>query len=78
MDYRVLAETSSGLSMRPTSHATSQEALAKAIELMAQGLAKVVIVDSDGRRWTAAEFATELNDAADLSFERDDYCDWRR
>ena len=81
MTYRVVAETSSGFRFPPSAHETPQQALAKAIELMTQALADVHVVDPDGRRWSPAEFARELNEVTDttgLSLNRDDFCDHRR
>lgn len=78
MGYKVFAETSSGRSISPTMHETPQQALGKAVELMAQALANVRIVDPDGRHRTPAEFASEMNDIAGRATGRDDFCDDRR
>jgi hypothetical protein len=60
MNFQVLGDASIG-PISPSQHATADEALAKAIDLMTKGMINVYIVDVAGRYFTPSELAHELD-----------------
>ena len=70
MKFKVVARTRSS-PLRTTEHESAEDALARAVVLMTGGLAHIKIIDADGRPFTPAEFAREMNRET-RETERDD------